>query len=207
MKLITTILLFISITTVAQTKRYHSFEPTASDNVITRWNIPKDSIKFFKWYLEETSDVQGRVTELKFMSDGKVGGNKLCYNSNFIKYIYPDNYTIIECLLNDDGTPMIGTECDMAYKTIYKLDKKSFLIKTIEYYRLDKVKMKKKPIDSCATHEGANFVSYYFKSYSKLNRRFPMSRKAQEESILDLFKNDELEYLEYTDVLKCTISK
>ena len=204
MKLITTILLFISITTVAQTKRYHSFEPTVSDNVITRWNIPKDSIKFFKLYLEETSDVQGRVTELKFMSDGKVGGNKLCYNSNFIKYTYPDNYTIVEYLLNDDGSPINGSECETAYKTIYKLDKKQYLIKTEEFYFFDKLKMKKESIDSTANHEGAMFVSYYLKSYAKLNRRFPLSIKAEKENLFSEINS--LDSLEYADALKCRIS-
>jgi hypothetical protein len=207
MKIYIFILLLISITSIAQTKRYHCFEPTASDNVITRWNIPKDSLNFFKWYVEETSDKQVRVTELKFMIKGKVGGNNLCYNSNFNKYVYHDTYTIIENLLNDDGTPISGSECEMAYKTIYKLDKKLFLIKTIEYQHLDKVKMKKESIDSTATLEAANFVSYYFKSYSKLNRHFPMSRKAQGENILDSFKRDELENIEYTDALKCIISR
>ena len=200
-----TILLLLSIKTFAQTKKYHSYVPTVSDNVITRWNISKDSLKYFKWYVEETSDKQSRVTELKFMTNGKVGGNRLCYISNFIKYSYPDNYTIIEYQLNDDATPIIGAECDMAYKIIYKLDKKLYLIKTVEFYRLDKVKTKKESIDSTTTHEGANFVSYYFKSFSKLNRHFPMSRKAQEENLLEYIMGNELESLEYTDALKCKV--
>ena len=220
MKLITSILLIISITTVAQTKRYHSYEPTASDNVITRWNIPKDSLKFFKWYVEETSDKQGRVTELKFMYEGKVGGNFLCYLPDIVRYSYPDDMTIVEFILNSDGTPMIGTECEMPCKTIYKLDKKFYIIKAEEHYCFDNPKMKKEGlkenleiekeflkkqlVDSTAKEEAARFVSYFLKSYTKLNRRFPLSKKAEKENLFSELSG--LDSLEYEDALKCRIS-
>src|SRR6266446_7554698 len=105
MKTILTIVFFLSPSILfCQKVSYHQFEPTASDYKIIRWNIPKDSLKFFQWYVEEQTDNKGRVVELQFLENGDWLRRRLCYLPDFVTYQYPDKKTIVECLYNSDSS-------------------------------------------------------------------------------------------------------
>lgn len=193
MKNIYLIAILSTLTSVCscQPKLYHEYYQTASDYQIKRWNIPKDSLIFFKNYVEELTDKKGRVTELRFLENGKLEKGRLCYLPDIVKYSYPNNNTIIEMLFNADGSKMNGLECEVFYKTVYKLDKKLFITSAqIEYY-IDTTKIKENGIsdsdikiemdfikknvsDSLTNSDAAKFVQFYLKSYSKFNRHFPV---------------------------------
>ncbi len=177
-----------------QSKKYHEYYQTASDYEIVRWNIPKDSIKYFKRFVEEIADRKGRVTELRFLENGNLSKGRLCYLPDIIKYSYPNKKTIIETLYNADRSKMNALECEVYYKTTYKLNNKySIESAQIEYF-VDTINIKKDGItskeiqiemnfinknasDSLANTDAAKFVRFYLKSYLKLNRKFPINIK------------------------------
>lgn len=176
-----------------QANRYHEYRQTASDFEIVRWNIPKDSLANFNMYVAEIADGRGRVTELRFLENGGLSKERLCYLPDMVKYEYPTDNIIVETLYNADGSKMIGLECEVYYKTTYKLDENMFILKAQIEYFADSAYMKQNGFsdediktemdfvkasifDPTTNADAAKFVRFYLKSYSKLNRKFPVSK-------------------------------
>lgn len=158
---------------------YHSYELTASDYKIIRWNIPKDSLHYFDEYIEETVDKNGRVIELKFLKNGKFTKDRLCYLPDIVRFEYPSNNIIIVKEYNADGTKLEDEDCPYTdnYKTIYKLDNNKNLIKPKDF----------------------TYIGYYLKSFAKLNRVFPINDNFN-------FQDTEIyNKVEEEDALKCII--
>lgn len=189
-------LILISLTNLSfcQTNKYHEYYQTASDYKIVRWNIPKDSLTYFKRYVEELTDNKGRVVELRFLENGVLSKGRLCYLPDIVRYSYPNKNTIIETLYNADGSKMNGLECEVYYKTTYKLDKNNFINSAQIEYFVDSINIKREGItdkdikvemdfinknvsDSLTNSDVAKFVQFYLKSHSKLNRQFPINNK------------------------------
>jgi hypothetical protein len=189
-------MVLISLTNLSfcQTKKYHEYYQTASDYKIVRWNIPKDSLTHFKNYVEELTDSKGRVVELRFLENGELSKGRLCYLPDIVKYNYPNKYTIVETLYNADGTKMNGLECEVYYKTTYILNNNNFIESAQIEYFVDSINLKREGIsdkdieiemnfikknvtDSLTNSDAAKFVQFYLKSYSKLNRQFPVNNK------------------------------
>lgn len=188
---------------ICQSKKFHEYYQTSSDYKIVRWNIPKDSLSFFKRYVEELTDSKGRVIELRFLENGGFSNGRLCYLPDIVKYSYPNKNTIIETLYNADGSKMNGLECEVYYKTTYKLNNNKFIESAQIEYFIDTINIKRAGIsdsdieiemnfmkrnisDSLTNSDAAKFVQFYLKSHSKLNRQFPVSKKF----IYDWTEND-----------------
>jgi hypothetical protein len=195
---------------------YHQYEQSASDYNIIKWNINKDSLAFYKWYVRETIDNKGRVSRLDFLESGQLNKNRLCYLPDFIIYKYPDCNTIIEELYNADGTPMNGIECEVPYKRIYRIDKGCNIISLqLDYYvdsvsilkagqtskdvkiELDYINKVKNEVSTGIYKEfNASFIWFYFKSYMKYNRKFPVKQDFKKEHI-------SVDNIENRDALNC----
>ena len=195
------ILIFSGITSFGQTKQYfHKFYETASDIHISEWNIDKDKLP--SAYVQETVDSNNRVIELKFFKNKTLKYDHLCYIYVWIKYEYPDENTIIEYFLDSNGEENAEIECEMPSKTIFKLSKdKRKIINTKSEYNIDREfylnngwteKDLNGIIESLKSEESIyRIVSYYDKSYYKLNKIFPVSKDFQIEQFL--FSNKEKE--------------
>lgn len=207
-QLLSIIYLAFCFTSFSQKKLYHEYHPTASDNVVTRWNIGKDSAKLVKWTIEETTDKLGRVIEIKFLEDGKLGANTLCYLPDIVKYSYPDKNTIVESFYDSRNMATNSLECESPSKIIYKLNDKEQIVQANVKFNFDEAGMiqegfskesiateyaalKKQMTDKSYIESYAKFVSYYLKSFSKLNRRFPINVKLKKEEFFSQLDNAE----------------
>jgi hypothetical protein len=162
----------------------HEFEPTASDFRISKWNLKQNETS--DYYLTEKVDSQNRVIELKFYKKSKSDFDHLCYLQTWIKYEYPNDFTIIQTNLNSNGVPEANIECEIASKIIYHLsnDKKRIL-KTEFEYKFDQTPYLKngwkeeaiiKLIKELKANEKtANIIDYYSKSFAKMNGIFPVN--------------------------------
>jgi hypothetical protein len=167
--------------------KYHQFYESASDYKIRRWNIPQDSLQYFKNYLTELVDDKGRVIELRF------GQPALCGLPSIVKYTYPDDNTIIETLYEEDSSKINALYCEAYYKTTYDLDEQKFIKKAqVEFFTdvdaakqsglsTDDIKIEmdfinKNTHDSLFNADAAHYVLYYLNSYAKYNKKFPISK-------------------------------
>jgi hypothetical protein len=175
---------------------YHEFYETASDIHIKKWNIDKTNLP--SAYVQETVDNQNRVIELKFFKDGTLHYDHLCFVNVWIKYKYPDNKTIVEYYLNSNGQEDAVIDCDMPSKTTFTLSENQKIILNIKSeYNVDKsFYIKKgwneKKIDDIlklleSEKHTDRFVSYFSKSYYKMNGIYPISN---EFDINDLLLSD-----------------
>tara|TARA_B110000908_G_C10036484_1_gene349785 strand:+ start:9 stop:698 length:690 start_codon:yes stop_codon:yes gene_type:complete len=162
----------------------HEFEPTASDFRITKWNLKQTETT--EYYLTEKIDSQNRVTELKFYKNGKNNFDHLCYLQTWIKYEYPNDFTIIQTNLNNNGIAEANIECELASKVIYHLSQnKKIIVKTESEYKFDQEPYLKngwtkkellQTIKQLKENEQTSLmVDYFSKSSSKLNGIFPIS--------------------------------
>lgn len=207
--------LLICLSDFAQTKSYHEYHPTASDNEVIKWNISKDSIKLVRWYIEETTDKFSRVVELRFLKNGKLRANTLCYLPDIVKYFYPDKKTIIETFYSSNYTPVNSLECEAPYKIIYKLNDNFQIIKARVKFHFDEAEMlkegfsrkdilveynalKKQMKDSSFNESYSKFISYYLKSFSKYNRQFPINVTVKQQEIFS-----DIDNAEFIDAAKC----
>lgn len=135
------------------------------------------------------------MVELRFLEKGIYSSNRLCYLPDIVKYSYPNSNTIIETLFNSDGSKMNGLECEVYFKTTYKLNhlfeidsaQIEYFVDSIELIKNGilsakdiKIEMdfiNKSTVDSSMIAEASNYVKYYLKSYAKLNRKFPINAK------------------------------
>ena len=182
---------------------FHRFERTASSFKTSKRNISPSDLPMN--YFIETIDDQGRVTDIKFMENGKIIENRLCYLSPWIKYEYPDSKTIISYNLNYDGSKLSSIECDMWYKTVYTLDdSQTKILRTQIEYAIDTAQLIAygwKEDELQRAPEGLKkaeqprpiAIAGYMKSSAKLNGKFPVS---------DRFKLKSLYYmgLEYEEL-------
>jgi hypothetical protein len=185
----------------------HEFEPTASDFKIVKWNIEKN--ENFEYHLTETIDSKNRVTELKLYKNGKADFEHLCYLQTWIKYEYPNEFTIIQTNLNRNGIPEANIECELASKVIYHLsENKRKIIKTESEYKFDhkpylKNGWKEKEItetinELIANEETSEIIDFYSKSFSKLNGIYPVSSEFD----IEKFYFSELEKKEILNGIK-----
>ncbi|MGZ0016944.1 hypothetical protein [Yeosuana sp. AK3] len=162
----------------------HQFEPTASDFRISKWNIKQNETS--DYYLTEKIDSQNRVTELKFYKNGKNDFDHLCYLQTWVKYEYPNDFTIVQTNLNINGIPEANIECELASKVTYHLsENKKRIIKTESEYKFDQTPYLKngwteKEIielvkELKVNEKTAYIIDFYSKSSSKLNGIFPVS--------------------------------
>jgi len=203
---------------------YHAYEPNASDYMITRWNIQKDSLSGYKWYVEETVNQDGRVVQLRFLENGNPCHFTLCYLSNIIKYEYPDSFHIIQTEYECDGiTPVNALECEVNYKTIYTLDSLHIVNVEIEYFIDKKAALKdseqyssidddniKTEINYFEQHKkkldiGNDYtcISYYSNSFAKYNGKYPINQK-QENYWMTKAENDEVyDKIQQDEIIRC----
>ena len=162
----------------------HQFEPTASDFRISKWNLKSNETS--DYYLTEKIDSQNRVTELKFFKNGENDFDHLCYLQTWIKYEYPNDFTIIQTNLNSNGIAEANIECELASKVIYHLSQnKKIILKTESEYKFDQTPYLKngwtknellQTIKELKENEQtALIIDYFSKSFSKLNGIFPVS--------------------------------
>ncbi len=170
---------------------FHKYYESESDCHIIQWKINKNKLP--NYYLQETVDTLNRVTELKFISNGKIEDFHLCYLHSWIKYEYPNDTTIIEYYLNSSGKENAVIECDMPSKTTFLLSKnKRTILETNSEYKFNRElylqngwteKELKTAIEELESEKITDrFVSYYKMSYYKLNGIFPVSKDFNIES-------------------------
>jgi hypothetical protein len=164
---------------------YHQFEETASSFKIIKWNISSDSLPYS--YVQETTDKQGRVIELRFYKNKSTEFVTLCYLFPWTKFEYPNDTTIIEYSLGGKGEKEDGLECSMPYRTVYhlSLDKRTIERTEQEIYVDTAFWMKegwtvdslKKAIDE---NKGENktcpVIGGFENSFAKLNGIYPTSK-------------------------------
>jgi len=199
--LLISILILSGFTSFGQTKQYfHKFYETASDIHISEWNIDKDNLP--SDYVQETVDSNNRVIELKFFKNKTLKYDHLCYIYVWIKYEYPDENTIIEYYLDSNGKENAEIECEMPSKTIFKLSKDNReILNTKSEYNIDREFYLKNGwsekelngiIESLKSENHLNrIVSYYSKSYYKLNKIFPISKDFKIDQLLFSEKENE----------------
>jgi hypothetical protein len=123
---------------------------------------------------------------LKFYKNGKNNFDHLCYLQTWIKYEYPNDFTIIQTNLNNNGIAEANIECELASKVIYHLSQnKKIIVKTESEYKFDQEPYLKngwtkkellQTIKQLKENEQTSLmVDYFSKSSSKLNGIFPIS--------------------------------
>lgn len=189
-------------------KRFHEFNRTASSFRTSKRNISPSKLP--EYYFIETIDNRGRVTDIKFMQNGKIIGNRLCYLSPWIKFEYPDSKTVVTYNLNSDGSKLSSIECDMWYKTIYTLDdSQTKILNTQIEYAIDTAQLIKngwkedellRALERLEEEEQPQpiMIDGYEKSTAKLNGKFPISTKFE----LKHFSYTGLEYEEMKKILE-----
>jgi len=200
---------------IGQTIIYHEYYSTASDFMIVRWNIPKDSLKFVEEYVEEKIDKEGRVVQLQFLEKDKPLKSRLCYLPDIVKFEYPNDTTIIEYLLEADSAKMNAMDCQVAYKTVYTINKEYIITNAkFEYYidttfvhggepqtseniAIELDFFRRNLVDSTVNADARSFVRWYSESYAKLNRHFPVSKEFSTYNWLDY------KFEESKDIRKC----
>jgi|TARA_R100000789_G_C2984303_1_gene144357 hypothetical protein len=157
-----------------------------------------------QYYFIETVDEQGRIVDLRFMENGEIISNHLCYLSPWMKFEYPNSKTIVQYNLSADGSKFSDIECDMWYKTIYTLNEEQdkILQTEIEYsidttaYLTDYGWTKEELFPILESLENKKFdartVAGYIKSTAKLNGKFPIG----DEFDLQLYNYTGLEFEE-----------
>ncbi len=138
-------------------------------------------------YVIETIDSQNRVTELKFMLNGKLNNESLCYLTAWLKYDYPNDTTIVLSYLNANGIPEANIECETPSSTTYFLSSDRKKIKDSQteyefdpepYYQIGWTKefLKNVLVELKENNEMISLcIDYYSKSKTKLNGIFPVS--------------------------------
>jgi len=106
---------------------YHSYFETTSSYKIEEWNI--NSEKLPKLYLEEKIDQKGRVTQLRFFSNGKVLNTTLCYLAPWYRFQYPNDSTIVVSNLNSLGEIGGDIECGTPSKTTFIFNPDNYELK------------------------------------------------------------------------------
>ncbi|MBD0405488.1 SH3 domain-containing protein [Flammeovirga sp. EKP202] len=177
----------ISNSNIRLKKIYHEFEPTASSFRTLKRNIETSNLP--QYYYIETVDEHGRVIDLRFIENGKIIGNHLCYLTPWIKFEYPDPTTIISYNLYSDGSKFSSIECEKWYKTTYKINiQQSKILKAeIEYsidtsaYLNDYGWTKEELMPALEKLKSQKFtprfVTGFIKSTAKLNGHFPIGEK------------------------------
>jgi len=164
---------------------YHNCRITdPGDFIVEKWNAPKDSLS--RAYIKETSDSKGRVIELKFLLDNSFDYTVECGGCKWLKYEYPNDSTIIEYTLDEQGKQVVEFFCDVPYKTIYHLSKdqklvlgieNKFLVDTAFYLKLGKsLKELDAELQKAEMDKSPSIVSSYIKSFNKLNGIFPVTK-------------------------------
>jgi hypothetical protein len=177
---------------------YHEFEETASDIHIVKWNIDKNELP--SNYVLETVDSKGRVIELKFFKNNTLKYDRLCYLSVWVKYEYPNENKIIAYFLNSEGNEDADFECEMPSKCIYELSAdKKIILDTKSEYNINKEfylnngwveEELNKTLEYLNSEQNIHrIISYYDKSFNKMNKLFPVSN----EFIINDFVFSELE--------------
>jgi len=216
------LLTFFTFPIVAQNSiLYHAFEQTASDYMITKWNIPKDSLSAYKWYVEETVNNDGRVIQLRFLENGNPCKERLCYLADVVKYEYPDNFHIIESEFECDGITPNGRECEENYKTIYTLDSKTHIthieivdfidkdsiLKTGQYSGVDNKNMKIEINNLEKQNRSSDIkdasINYYSNSFAKYNGKYPINKKQGKYWKKNTQKEEGYNKIEMDEILKC----
>ena len=164
---------------------FHEYSPTASSWNIIKWNIEDTSnVRFI---LEETIDQNGRVTELRFLENGEIISDPLCYLATRVTFEYEGN-SIIETLYHSNDL-LLKTECEMHYKTVYHLNSED--IERVEaFYEFDTINVPEEIIIEIKKNipEYSNYlcsdsinteVDYYYHSFSKMNGIYPVNRGYQ----------------------------
>jgi hypothetical protein len=176
---------------------FHKYEPTASSWNIIEWNT-KDTLNTI-WIVKETIDNKGRVSQLEFLKKGKLINDHLCYLANKVTFEYSDNL-IIQTLYSGD-LPLMATDCEVPYKTIFHLDKENYIEKIEIYAKYDfngmdsnQIAQWKKWVPEyrlVTSEEKQLHVDYYYHSYAMFNGVYPVSRNY--ELIDNYFYGDEPE--------------
>ena len=190
---------------------FHEYSPTASNWDIIQWNI-SDTTNVI-WVLKEVVDKQGRVKELVFLENGKVDFHGLCYLTTRVTYEYQDRKIIERFYIADD--PMLATECEMNYMSIYHLDEENYIEKKENFFAFDfsdmdsiSIKIIKEEIPEHNTVIPGSVpitmggfelepiqleINYYYFSYAKMNGIYPISRNYILKNDDDYYYGDEPE--------------
>ena len=164
-----------------ETVLFHEYSPTSSSWDITKWNILDTSD--VRFVLEETVDWKGRVTELRYLDNGEIYADPLCYLPTRVTFSYDQN-TITETLYHGREI-LLTTDCEMSYKKIYHLN--SNYIERIETFsKYDSINVPQDIINQLkkVVPEYTNYtcsdsvntsVEYYIHSYAKLNSIYPVN--------------------------------
>ena len=95
---------------------FHEYNPSTPDFEVVKWNISPSKLP--DYYIQETADDEGRAIELKFNGDNSTP-SAACGVTTWIKYEYPDDFTIIQYNLQNDGKRVEGFKCSIPFKAIY----------------------------------------------------------------------------------------
>jgi len=165
---------------------YHSYNNSASDFHINKWNI--DSINLPARYVIEKVDQKGRVKELKFFKEKSLKYSILCYLNPWVKFDYPSERIIIAYFLNYKGEEDANIECGMPSKITYYLseDRKTIIDSKSEY-NLNKEFYIKNGWDKTELENlletlnseklNSQVVSYFSNSFNKMNGIYPTSKE------------------------------
>ncbi len=182
---------------------YHEIELTASIHQVIQWNIlpknfpPPGNIPFY--YIKESIDQKGRVTELKFLDRSGNFADATCFEPIWLQYQYPNDTTIILVYLNEDGKSSCDLECGIPDQSTYYLSHDQKKITQVRYRCIPDTAMYTKAglsrdeiRDSIKEFEepglSSQIVGYEY-SFAKLNGKFPVGTDFDNRMML--FSNSE----------------
>jgi hypothetical protein len=161
---------------------YHEYRPTSSSWDIIEWNIKNPSKKQF--VLKEIVDSLERVESLEFLMDGEIISPTLCYLANKITYKYEQNI-IIEKLYHSENE-LLATDCESWFKSTYHLDNIGKIerierFSKYDFSKMDSIEIQKWKNEWAPEYREVKpdsiklFVDYYYYSFAKMNRNYPVS--------------------------------
>ena len=146
--------------------RYHAFEPTASEPVLTKWNLDKpDSAR---WFIKETIDAKNRVAELAFFDRKGLFDGFTCFEPSIITFSYSRDKIVQRCWYANHK-PMRADECDVSYKTIFHLNNHNEILWADRYYLIG---------DSDIVRKDTIFIKsiwYFYYSSAKMDGINPLA--------------------------------
>jgi hypothetical protein len=157
-------------------KAFHSFVPSESSPILTKWNIKlTDTTRF---YIQESIDKYNRVIEIKFMEKSRIFSGFTAFEVPIIRYSYKKN-AIIEKNFDQNDKPFYGLESGTPTSATYFLEKAGKILKCSHevyippdiYKTMDTSNLSSAIADIKNTK--CRIIEHYWYSSTKYSGRFP----------------------------------
>jgi hypothetical protein len=151
-------------------ERCHLFRSTASDPVITEWDVGAD--RCTGYHIRERVDAEGRVVELRFM-DGDSLYEGTVYVPAIVRYEYGNGIIVGTAYLDEDEP--LGGEIGAPFRTTYRIDGNRLLGCRDEYVPNAFAEGEEPPDEELEGVIGCPYITYYLYSRAKMGGVNPVA--------------------------------